>query len=98
MKKKSVKPTKLLDMRCPKCGRTTHHYLNEVTGEYKCVVCQSVNLTIKVKPKMEVVFEADPELEASLNPTQTESIEELLTNPNVDTEDGKILNDQGNPV
>ena len=56
------------------------------------------HLGVELGPKMEVVFEADPELEASLNHTQTESIEELLTNPNVDTEDGKILNDQGNPV
>jgi DNA-directed RNA polymerase subunit RPC12/RpoP len=56
MKKKSVEPKKLLDMQCPKCGRVTHHYLNELTGEYKCVVCQSVNKTIKVKPKKEVVF------------------------------------------
>ena len=93
-----MQPKVIEDIRCPKCGRVTHHYLNKETGEYRCVVCQSVNLTIKVKPKMEVVFEADPELEASLNHTQTESIEELLTNPNVDTEDGKILNDQGNPV
>lgn len=96
MKKKSVK--KLMDIMCPKCGRITHHYLNEETGEYKCVVCQSVNKTIKVKPKNEVVFEMDPELDAALNPTQTESVEELLTDPNVDTADGKILDDQGNPV
>lgn len=98
MKKKSVKPKKLMDILCPKCGRITHHYLNEETGEYKCVVCQSVNKTIKVKPKKEVVFEMDPELDATLNPTQTESVEELLTDPNVDTADGKILDDQGNPV
>lgn len=68
MKKKSVEPKKLLDMQCPKCGRVTHHYLNELTGEYKCVVCQSVNKTIKVKPKKEVVFEMDAELDAALNP------------------------------
>lgn len=83
-----------MDIMCPKCGRITHHYLNEETGEYKCVVCQSVNKTIKVKPKKEVVFEMDPKLDAALN--QKES--ELLTNPNVDTEDGRILDDQGNPV
>ena len=75
MKKKSVKPTKLLDMQCPKCGRITHHYLNEVTGEYKCVVCQSVNKTIKVKPKKEVIFEVDAELEAALNPEPTEEVQ-----------------------
>lgn len=91
MKKKSVK--KLIDILCPKCGRITHHYLNEETGEYKCVVCQSVNKTIKVKPKKEVVFEMDPELDATLNPNQKES--ELLTNV---TDGGEILDDQGNPV
>jgi hypothetical protein len=51
---------------CPQCGRVTHHYLNDI-GEYKCVVCQSVNKTIKVKPKKEVIFEMDEELEATLN-------------------------------
>lgn len=75
MKKKSVEPKKLLDMQCPKCGRVTHHYLNELTGEYKCVVCQSVNKTIKVKPKKEVVFEMDAELDAALNP-----VDEVLEN------------------
>ena len=67
MKRKSVKPQKLIDIQCPRCGRITHHYLNELTGEYKCVVCQSVNKTIKVKPKKEVIFEMDEELEATLN-------------------------------
>lgn len=93
MKKKSVKPQKLIDIQCPRCGRITHHYLNELTGEYKCVVCQSVNKTIKVKPKKEVIFEMDEELDAELNP-----VEELLADPNVDTADGEILDDQGNPV
>ena len=91
MKKKSVKPQRIVDIYCPKCGRTTHHYLNEITGEYKCVVCQSVNKTIKVKPKKEVVFEMNPELEAALNP---DPIEETLTPETT----GSILNDQGNPV
>ena len=68
MKKKSVK--KLIDILCPKCGRITHHYLNEETGEYKCVVCQSVNKTIKVKLKKEVIFEMDEDLEAALNPVE----------------------------
>lgn len=86
MKRKSVGPKKLLDMQCPKCGRVTHHYLNELTGEYKCVVCQSVNKTIKVKPKKEVVFEMDTELDATLNPV-------------ADTADNApVLDDQGNPV
>jgi len=95
MKKKSVKPQKLIDIQCPRCGRITHHYLNELTGEYKCVVCQSVNKTIKVKPKTEVIFEMDEELDAELN---LDPVEELLADPNVDTADGKILDDQGNPV
>ena len=88
MKKKSVK--KLMDIMCPKCGRITHHYLNEETGEYKCVVCQSVNKTIKVKPKKEVVFETDAELDAALNPNQEESL--------ANTKNSEILDDQGNPV
>ena len=67
MKKKSVK--KLMDLMCPKCGRTTHHYLNEVTGEYKCVVCQSANKTIKV---WEVIFES--EMDEALNPESSNNI------------------------
>ena len=66
MKKKSVKPRTLIDIQCPVCGRVTHHYLNKVTGEYKCVICQNVSRTIKVK---EVLFEMDKELDSSLNPT-----------------------------
>lgn len=80
MKKKSVKPQKLIDVQCPRCGRVIHHYLNEETGEYKCVICQTINKTIKVKPSKEVVFEMDPELEAELNPS-TDSVEELLEEP-----------------
>jgi uncharacterized Zn finger protein (UPF0148 family) len=96
MKKKSVEPKKLLDMQCPKCGRVTHHYLNELTGEYKCVVCQSVNKTIKVKPKKEVVFEMDAELDAALNP---DPVEEILQNAGTEmTSEGPVLDDQGNPV
>ena len=91
MKKKSVKPKKLIDIQCPKCGRTTHHYLNEETGEYKCVVCQSVNKTIKVEPKKEVVFEADAELEAALNPEQE------ISDPIEETPDQKESLDE-NPV
>lgn len=67
MKKKSVKPQRIVDIRCPKCGRTTHHYLNSETGEYKCVVCQSVNKTIKVR---EVIFES--EIDEALNPKSSE--------------------------
>ena len=85
-----------MDIMCPKCGRITHHYLNEETGEYKCVVCQSVNKTIKVKPKKEVVFETDAELDAALNP---DLIEEILQNAGTEmTSEGPILDDQGNPV
>jgi len=94
MKKKSVK--KLMDIMCPKCGRITHHYLNEETGEYKCVVCQSVNKTIKVKPKKEVVFEMDSELDATLNP---DPVEEILQNAGTEmTSEGPVFDDQGNPV
>lgn len=75
MKKKSVKPKKLIDITCPKCGRITHHYLNEETGEYKCVICQSINKTIKVEPKKEVIFETDAELDAALNPEPTEEVQ-----------------------
>ena len=81
MKKKSVKPQKLIDIQCPRCGAITHHYLNEETGEYRCVRCQSVNKTIKVKPKKEVVFEMDAELEAALSPEQVDPVEEVLDNP-----------------
>ena len=70
MKKKSVEPSKLIDIQCPRCGRITHHYLNELTGEYKCVICQSTNKTIKVKPKKEILFTMDEELEAALNPIE----------------------------
>lgn len=70
MKRKSVKPPKLIDIQCPRCGRVTHHYLNELTGEYKCVICQSTNKTIKVKPKKEILFTMDEELEATLNPVE----------------------------
>jgi len=94
MKKKSVK--KLIDILCPKCGRITHHYLNEETGEYKCVVCQSVNKTIKVKPKKEVVFEMDLELDATLNP---DPVEEILASTEMETADNvPVLDNQGNPV
>lgn len=87
MKKKSVKPKKLIDIACPKCGRTTHHYLNEETGEYKCVICQSVNKTIKVEPKKEVVFEVDAELDAALNPEPTEEVQLEAVHSEVDTQE-----------
>lgn len=72
MSKKSVKlpPKSVEDLKCPKCGRVTRHYLNPKTGEYRCVICQSVNKTIKVAPAKDVEFEMDPELEAALNPEE----------------------------
>lgn len=91
MKRKSVKPQKLIDIQCPRCGRITHHYLNKETGEYRCVLCQSVNKTIKVKSKKEVIFETDADLDAALNPDQV--IEEILNSPNVEK-----AGNQGNPV
>lgn len=95
MKKKSVEPKKLLDMQCPKCGRVTHHYLNELTGEYKCVVCQSVNKTIKVKPKKEVVFEMDAELDAALNPV-VEMLENAPESANIMDTDAPV--EENEPV
>lgn len=64
------KPKKLLEMQCSRCGRVTHHYLhtNGEVGEYRCVRCQTINKTIKVKPKTTVIFEMDAEFEAELNP------------------------------
>ncbi len=83
-----------MDIMCPKCGRITHHYLND--GEYKCVICQSVNKTIKVKPDKEVFFEMDPELDAALNP---DPVEEFSLDADMDTADNApVLDDQGNPV
>lgn len=107
------KPEKLLDMQCKRCGQVTHHYLsiNGETGEYKCVRCQTVNKTIKVKPERKVVFEMDAEFEAELNPevsefvnneeSAQEVIDEILSHPdanNLETADGTILDEQGNPV
>ena len=64
------KPKKLLEMQCSRCGRVTHHYLHSSgdVGEYRCVRCQTINKTIKVKPKTTVIFEMDAEFEAELNP------------------------------
>jgi DNA-directed RNA polymerase subunit RPC12/RpoP len=100
------KPEKLLDMQCKRCGKVTHHYLsvNGEVGEYKCVRCQTTNKTIKVKPKRTVVFEMDAEFEAELNPVADkaqEVIDEILNAPDADkleTADGTVLDDQGNPV
>ena len=71
MKKKPVKeqPKSVVDLKCPRCGKVTHHYLDPKTGEYRCVICQSVNKTIKVAPAKDIEFVADPELEDALNPT-----------------------------
>ena len=86
------KPEKLLDMQCKRCGKVTHHYLstNGETGEYKCVRCQTVNKTIKVKPERKAVFEMDAEFEAELNPEVS----------NKETTQDEILNEepQQNPV
>ena len=109
------KPEKLLDMQCKRCGQVTHHYLsiNGETGEYKCVRCQTVNKTIKVKPERKVVFKMDAEFEAELNPEVSELVDKaneesaqevidaILSNPdanNLETADGTILDEQGNPV
>lgn len=87
------KPEKLLDMQCKRCGKVTHHYLsiNGETGEYKCVRCQTINKTVKVKPKRNVVFEMDAEFEAELNPVAEangaiaqETIDEILAAPDAE--------------
>ena len=97
MKKKAV-PERLLDLKCPRCGKVTHHYLNSETGEYKCVICQAVNKTIKVEPKKVVVFEADPELDAALNPdAPTDETSENVSAEVEQAEENKIDNN-GNPV
>lgn len=92
------KPEKLLDMQCKKCGKVTHHYLhvNGEVGEYRCVRCQSINKTIKVKPEVKIVFEMDAEFEAELNPGQVDPFKDVLNDPNVASE--QILDDKGNPV
>lgn len=81
-------PEKLLDMQCPRCGRVTHHYLsvNGEIGSYKCVRCQNINKTIKVKPSHKVTFEMDPEFEAELNPS-TDPVEEIIEESKAQTEE-----------
>lgn len=53
----------IIEYRCKECGRVTKHYLSK-TGEYRCLICSTVN---KRAPRT-VVFEQDEELDTALNP------------------------------
>ena len=57
-----------LELKCSSCGKTTRHYLTK-KGEYRCLICNTVNKTVSPKKNLEVVFEADEELDSALNPT-----------------------------
>ena len=65
-----------LEMKCSECGKVTKHYLSS-KGEYRCLICGTVNKTITPKKKMEVTFEADEELDKALN--SQEVSEEVVT-------------------
>lgn len=56
-----------MKLKCSRCGKVTDHYKSS-TGECRCLVCNTVNKTVKVK-NVEVVFEAGKELDAMLNPS-----------------------------
>lgn len=58
-------------MKCSECGKVTKHYLSS-KGEYRCLICGTVNKTVAPKKEMEVVFEADKELDDALNPDAVE--------------------------
>ena len=51
-----------------------------------------------MEPKKVVVFEIDPELDAALNPDAQEDETFDNVSAEVETADGKILDDNGNPV
>lgn len=57
MAKKSS-PQNIITIKCKECGKQTKHYLSK-TGDYKCLICGTVNKSIK---KKEVVFESDDDL------------------------------------
>lgn len=56
MAKKS--PQHIITIKCKECEKQTKHYLSK-TGDYKCLICGTVNKSIK---KKEVVFESDDDL------------------------------------
>lgn len=58
MAKKSKAPESILELKCKECGRRTKHYLSK-TGDYKCLICGTVNKSLN---KKEVVFEQDETL------------------------------------
>jgi uncharacterized Zn finger protein len=72
MKKNSTETN--LEMKCSECGKVTKHYLSS-KGEYRCLICGTVNKTVTPKKKMEVTFEADEELDKALNPQEIETPE-----------------------
>lgn len=59
MAKKKSSPKNILTMKCKECGKETKHYLSK-TGDYKCLICGTVNKSIS--KKKEVVFEQDNDL------------------------------------
>jgi uncharacterized Zn finger protein len=66
------------NIKCSVCGKVTKHFLNS-KGEYRCLVCNSVNKTVKVPEKdLEVVFEADKSFIKALNPELTDEMIEAV--------------------
>lgn len=72
---------KNLEIKCPTCGKVTKHYLSSKKGEYRCLICGTVNKKVSPKKKdLEVVFEADEEFNNQLNLTvEKEEIAESFT-------------------
>ena len=63
------KNPKNLEIRCPRCSKVTNHYLAS-NGEYRCMICGNVGKKVTPKKELEVVFEADKELDSKLNPEE----------------------------
>lgn len=59
-------------MKCSECGKITKHYLSS-KGEYRCLVCGTVNKVATPKQDLEITFEADEELDKDLNPDLEET-------------------------
>lgn len=66
-----------LEMKCSECGKVTKHYLSN-KGEYRCLICGTVNKVVTPEKKVEIVFEADEELDNALNPVE-ETVEKTAT-------------------
>ena len=57
--KKSKGPENIIKIMCKSCGKVTNHYLT-ASGDYKCVVCQTVNKSINLPKKdKEVAFDSE---------------------------------------